>query len=97
VIFLPVSPWRTEPEQAKGWKKAVVGHVSYTWCWKIACWPAGVSGGGGVGGAVLVFLVCAEQAKDRKKAVVGHVSGVWCYKIAVTYSSAGPELQDQVD
>ncbi|WIA19636.1 hypothetical protein OEZ85_005572 [Tetradesmus obliquus] len=27
VIFLPVCPWRTEPEQAKGWKKAVVGHV----------------------------------------------------------------------
>lgn len=29
VIFLPVCPWRTEPEQAKGWKKAVVGHVSH--------------------------------------------------------------------
>jgi hypothetical protein len=28
VIFLPVCPWRTDPEAGPGWKKAVAGHVS---------------------------------------------------------------------
>jgi hypothetical protein len=28
VIFLPVCPWRTDPESGAGWKKAVAGHVS---------------------------------------------------------------------
>eukprot|EP00879_Flechtneria_rotunda_P028023 GHRR01030097.1.p1 GENE.GHRR01030097.1~~GHRR01030097.1.p1 ORF type:complete len:205 (+),score=88.64 GHRR01030097.1:46-615(+) len=27
VIFLPVCPWRSEPEQPKGWRKAVAGHL----------------------------------------------------------------------
>lgn len=27
-IFLPVCPWRTDPEVTPGWKKAVAGHVS---------------------------------------------------------------------
>jgi hypothetical protein len=28
VIFLPVCPWRTDPDAGPGWKKAVAGHVS---------------------------------------------------------------------
>jgi hypothetical protein len=30
-IFLPVCPWRTDPDAAAGWQKAVVGQVSGCW------------------------------------------------------------------